>query len=110
MKKLEQFLKNPKEEYIDYKFEIEDYDKIIEKLEPIQIDQEIIDRQKFMDIITTHETNIENLYFIRMEQYGYADEDAVIYRICYTNNLEKQLEKCKEYMKNNDFIKMRNNT
>ena len=42
-----------------------------------------------------------------MEQYGYADEDAVVYRISFTNDLDNLLEECKEYMKNNDFIKMR---
>ena len=99
-----------KEKYIDFPFGIEEYDKLVQELDTEKelIKQEMIDRMNFMDIISIYKTKIEKLYFIRMEQYGYADEDAVIYRICYTNNIEKQLEDCKEYMKNNDFIKMRN--
>ena len=108
---IKEYLKNQKEEnYIDFKFKVEEYDKLEEILEPIFLDQDMIDRKNIMDVITIYETSIENIYFIRMEQYGYADEDAVVYRVCYTKEIKKQIEKSKEHMKNNDFIKMRNNT
>lgn len=110
MKKLKEFLEN-QENCIDYPFGIDDYDEIIKSLGVDElIIQEIIDRIKFQDIISIYKTNKENLFFIRMEQYGYADEDAVIYRICFTKDIDKMLENCKEFMKNNDFIKMRKGT
>ena len=105
------FIKTNKETYKDFLFGIENYDEIINELGVEElIDQEIIDRVNFSDIISIYKTKIENLFFIRMEQYGYADEDAVIYRICFTNDINKTLENCKEYMKKHDFIKMRENT
>ena len=101
-----------KEKYIDFPFGIEEYDKLVQELDTEKelTKQEMIDRINFMDIISIYKTKINNLYFIRMEQYGYADEDAVVYRICYINNIDNTLEDCKEYMKNNDFIKMRKGT
>lgn len=107
---LEEIINKAKQEkYVDFLFGIEEYDKLIEELDTEKelIRQEMIDRINFMDIISIYKTKIENLYFIRMEQYGYADEDAVVYRICFTDNIDKTLEECKEYMKNNDFIKKR---
>lgn len=105
------FIKAEKETYKDFLFGIDNYDEVINTLEINElITQEIIDRINFSDIISIYKTKIENLFFIRMEQYGYADEDAVIYRICFTNNIDKTLENCKEYMKKHDFIKMRENT
>ena len=109
MKKLKEFLEN-QENYTDYPFGIDDYDEIIKTLGVDElIVQEIIDRIKFQDIISIYKTNKENLFFIRMEQYGYADEDAVIYRICFTDNMDKTIEDCKKYMKQHDFIKMMKN-
>lgn len=109
LKKL--FEETNQETYTDFLFGIDNYDEIIEALKVDElIEQEIIDRINFSDIISIYETKIKNLFFIRMEQYGYADEDAVIYRICFTNSITKTLENCKEYMKKHDFIRMRENT
>ena len=107
---LEEIINKAKQEkYIDFLFGIDEYDKIIEELDTEKelLNQEMVDRKTFMDIISIYKTKIENLYFIRMEQYGYADEDAVVYRISFTNDLDNLLEECKEYMKNKDYIKMR---
>lgn len=110
MEKLKDFLEK-KENHIDYPFGIDDYDEVIKLLDVDElIIQEIIDRIKFQDIISVYKTSKENLFFIRMEQYGYADEDAVIYRICFTKDIDKTIEECKEYMKKHDFIKMMKNT
>ena len=110
MEKLKDFLEK-QENYIDYPFGIDDYDEVIKLLDVEELlNQEIIDRIKFQDIISVYKTSKENLFFIRMEQYGYADEDAVIYRICFTKDIDKTIEECKEYMKKHDFIKMMKNT
>ena len=110
MKNIEEIInKLKKEKYVDFLFGIEEYDKLVQELDTEKelIKQEMIDRMNFMDIISIYKTKIEKLYFIRMEQYGYADEDAVVYRICFTDDINKALEECKEYMKNHDLIKMR---
>lgn len=105
------FIKTNKETFEDFLFGIENYDETIKELGVEElIIQEIIDRIKFQDIISVYKTSKENLFFIRMEQYGYADEDAVIYRICFTKDIDKTIEECKEYMKKHDFIKMMKNT
>ena len=104
------FIKTNKETFEDFLFGIENYDETIKELGVEELlNQEIIDRINFSDIISIYKTKINNLFFIRMEQYGYADEDAVIYRICFTNDIDKTLENCKEYMRKHDFIKMREN-
>ena len=71
----------------------------------------MIDRINYLDIITIFKTNIKDLYFSRIEQYGYADEDAVVYRLAFCNNINDLLNDCKEFSKKHDFIKERlNNT
>lgn len=108
------FINNKKDlKYIDFMYGIDNYDKLVAVLE---IDEEknllvneMIDRINFLDIISIFKTNIPNLYFTRIEQYGYADEDAVVYRLAFCNDKKLLLEKCKEYASTNDFIKNRKN-
>ena len=44
-----------------------------------------------------------------MEQYGYADEDAVVYRLAFADSEKTVSTDCKKYMEDNDFIKDRKN-
>ena len=99
--------------YQDYYYGIEGYDLLAVTLgldnPKSLVYSEIIDREAFQDIIQVYSTTMDGLYFIRMEQYGYADEDALIYRIVASFDFTNTIEDCKEFMANNDFIKGRNN-
>ena len=98
--------------YIDFYYGIEQYDILMEVLgEPDKsapVIREMIDRNRFLDDLQIFQTNIEVLYFIRMEQYGYADEDAVVYRLIFTYNINNEVEECLKFMREHDFIKDRN--
>lgn len=98
--------------YKDFKYGISGYDKLTDALELDEgrdiLINEMIDRELFLDVITIFKTNTYDLYFARMEQYGYADDDAVVYRLAFCKDVKRLLEDCKEFAKDNDFIKERN--
>lgn len=99
--------------YIDFLYGIDEYDKLIEILELDEerdlLINEMVDRVNYLDIISIFKTNIPDLYFSRIEQYAYADEDAVVYRLAFIKNKNKLLKESKEYAKGHDFIKERKN-
>lgn len=99
--------------HIDFYYGIEQYDILMEVLgkpdKSAPLIREMIDRNRFLDDLQIFQTNIEVLYFIRMEQYGYADEDAVVYRLIFTYDINSEAEECLKFMREHDFIKDRNN-
>lgn len=98
--------------YKDFKYGINEYDKLVAALELDEgtdmITHEMVDRKSFMDVITIFKTNTYDLYFARIEQYGYADDDAVVYRLAFSKNPKKLFNECKKLAAENDFIKDRN--
>lgn len=99
-------------DYIDFEFGIEKYDLLMSVLgnpdENAPVVREMVDRNKFMDDLQIFSTAISNLYFVRMEQYGYADEDAVIYRLQFSYTIDDEVQSLLKYMSEHDFIKTRN--
>ena len=97
---------------VDFEFGIEKYDLLMSALgypdNSAPLIREMVDRNRFMDDLQIFSTKIDNLYFVRMEQYGYADEDAVIYRLLFSYNIEDEIQNLLLYMSERDFIKTRN--
>jgi hypothetical protein len=98
--------------YKDFMYGIDEYDKLVTALELDEgtnmIVNEMVDRKSFMDVISIFKTGFYDLYFVRMEQYGYADDDAVVYRLAFTKDTKKLLDDCKSFAAEHDFIKDRN--
>lgn len=98
--------------YKNFMYGIDEYDKLVAALEFDEgrdiIANEIIDRKAFMDVISIFKTGFYDLYFVRMEQYGYADDDAVVYRLAFSKDTKKLLTDCKNFCAEHDFIKNRN--
>ena len=96
--------------YKDFLYGIDEYDKLVKSIDLDEnnlVLNEMIDREKFLDVISIFKTGIYNLYFVRMEQYGYADEDAVVYRLAFVQDIKELFTDCKDYMEKSDFIKDR---
>ena len=100
--------------YKDFLYGIDNYDKLICALELDEgrdiLKNEMIDREKFMDCVTIFKTNMYDLYFVRIEQYGYADDDAVVYRLVLCKDIDKIMNTSKEFAEKKDLIKGRNDS
>ena len=74
-------------------FTIPNYNKLMEILEINDNDSpiysEIFTDEVLVNSISIYKTNVYNLYFVRKEQFGLRDEDAVISDLVFTNNIER---------------------
>ena len=74
-------------------FTIPNYNKLMEILEINDNDSpiysEIFTDEVLVNSISIYKTNVYNLYFVRKEQVGLRDEDAVISDLVFTNNIER---------------------
>ena len=61
--------------------------------------------ERKMDKVDAFESSeFINLYFIRMEQYALADEDATISRVIYTDNIEKAVQDCLKLLAKRNIV------
>ena len=71
-------------------FTIPNYNKLMDILEINDNDSpiysEIFTDEVLVNSISIYKTNVYNLYFVRKEQFGLRDEDAVISDLVFTNN------------------------
>lgn len=58
--------------------------------------------------IDAYQTNIDSLYFIRKEQYGLRDEDAMLCKLVFTQDLDNTMQKEKEELSHQNLIQERN--
>ena len=74
-------------------FNIPNYNKLMEILDINDNDSpiysEIFTDEVLVNSISIYKTNVYNLYFVRKEQFGLRDEDAVISDLVFTNNIER---------------------
>ena len=74
-------------------FSIPNYNKLMDILEINDNDSpiysEIFTDEVLVNSISIYKTNVYNLYFVRKEQFGLRDEDAVISDLVFTNNIER---------------------
>ena len=74
-------------------FTIPNYNKLMDILEINDNDSpiysEIFTDEVLVNSISIYKTNVYNLYFVRKEQFGLRDEDAVISDLVFTNNIER---------------------
>ena len=74
-------------------FTIPNYNKLMVILEINDNDSpiysEIFTDEVLVNSISIYKTNVYNLYFVRKEQFGLRDEDAVISDLVFTNNIER---------------------
>lgn len=99
-----------KDVYEDMEFIIPNYDVLV-KLIGIEDDKEPIESISYADQINNklnnidvYSTNINELYFIRMEQYALADEDAIIGRLIFTSNTKKATGNCDLILKKRNIV------
>ena len=100
-----------KDYFEDFEFYVPNYDTLIKamgiennqdpKLTEIYTD-ELESKMNKIDIYDSKE--FINLYFIRMEQYGLADEDATISRVIFTENPEGAMEACKKILDDRNIV------
>ena len=76
-------------------FTIPNYNKLMDILEINDNDSpiysEIFTDEVLVNSISIYKTSVYNLYFVRKEQFGLRDEDAVISDLVFTNNIEKMI-------------------
>ena len=74
-------------------FSIPNYNKLMDILDINDNDSpiysEIFTDEVLVNSISIYKTNVYNLYFVRKEQFGLRDEDAVISDLVFTNNIER---------------------
>ena len=74
-------------------FSIPNYNKLMDILDINDNDSpiysEIFTDEVLVNSISIYKTNVYNLYFVRKEQFGLRDEDAVISDLIFTNNIER---------------------
>ena len=100
-----------KDFFVDFEFFVPNYDTLIQAM-GIENNQEPKLTEMYTDDIKRKMNKIDifeakefiNLYFIRMEQYALADEDATISRIIFTKNIEGAMETCKKILDNRNIV------
>ena len=72
-------------------FSIPNYNKLMDILDinDSPIYSEIFTDDVLVNSINIYKTNVYSLYFVRKEQFGLRDEDAVISDLVFTNNIER---------------------
>ena len=74
-------------------YSIPNYNKLMDILDINDNDSpiysEIFTDEVLVNSISIYKTNVYNLYFVRKEQFGLRDEDAVISDLVFTNNIER---------------------
>ena len=74
-------------------FSIPNYNKLMDILDINDNDSpiysEIFTDEVLVNSISIYKTNVYSLYFVRKEQFGLRDEDAVISDLIFTNNIER---------------------
>lgn len=99
-----------KDSYEDFEFLVPNYDILLKALgmsdsqEPTMCDAYTDKSDSRFNKIDIYCTDFINLYFIRMEQYGLADEDATISRVIFTDNIENAMEECKEILNSRNIV------
>ena len=90
-------------------FTIPNYNKLMEILEINDNDSpiysEIFTDEVLVNSISIYKTNVYNLYFVRKEQFGLRDEDAVISDLVFTNNIERIIDLGKDELLRRYLIK-----
>ena len=74
-------------------FSIPNYNKLMDILDINDNDSpiysEIFTDEVLVNSISIYKTNVYSLYFVRKEQFGLRDEDAVFSDLVFTNNIER---------------------
>ena len=74
-------------------FSIPNYNKLMDILDINDNDSpiysEIFTDEVLVNSISIYKTNTYNLYFVRKEQFGLRDEDAVVSELIFTDNIER---------------------
>ena len=93
--------KELKDSFIDFEFGVPNYDTLLKVIgindskTPKESEIKVDEIKRKMDKVDAFEsTEYMNLYFIRMEQYALADEDAMIGRIIFTDNIKNAVQEC----------------
>lgn len=63
--------------------------------------------ESYFKIVTCFKTNIRNAYFIREEEYGPRDEDAMRCLLVFSDNLEQVISSEREWMSKKSIIRER---
>ena len=107
-KEIEFYAGDAKDISIPLDYAIPNYNKltdllgITDQVEPVMT--EMFGNGLFSNKIDAYQTNIESLYFIRKEQYGPKDEDAMLCELTFTQDLTEKIEKEKEELSHRNII------
>lgn len=100
-----------KDYFEDFEFSVPNYDTLIKAMgikdnqEPKLTEFYTDELERKMNKIDLYESNeFINLYFIRMEQYALADEDATISRVIFTEDPEGAMEACKRILDERNIV------
>lgn len=100
-----------KDYFEDFEFSVPNYDTLIKAMgikdnqEPKLTELYTDELERKMNKIDLYESNeFINLYFIRMEQYALADEDATISRVIFTEDPEGAMEACKRILDERNIV------
>ena len=90
-------------------FSIPNYNKFMDILDINDNDSpvysEIFTDEVLVNSISIYKTNVHSLYFVRKEQFGLRDEDAVISDLVFTNNIERIIALSKDELLRRYLVK-----
>ena len=100
-----------KDYFEDFEYIVPNYDTLLKAMwiddnqEPKVSEMYSDEVERKMDKVDAFESSeFINLYFIRMEQYALADEDATISRVIYTDNIEKAVQDCLKLLAKRNIV------
>ena len=100
-----------KDYFEDFEYIVPNYDTLLKTMgiddnqEPKVSEMYSDEVERKMDKVDAFESSeFINLYFIRMEQYALADEDATISRVIYTDNIEKAVQDCMKLLAKRNIV------
>ena len=100
-----------KDYFEDFEYIVPNYDTLLKAMgiddnqEPKVSEMYSDEVERKMDKVDAFESpDFINLYFIRMEQYALADEDATISRVIYTDNIEKAVQDCMKLLAKRNIV------